>query len=206
MKTKIYILLLIIAAGISKSPMVFAEGKPLTDLNVITYSQGKWGGQKSQELKMIFDRYFPDGLIIGTENKIVFTDPSEIEKFLPSGMSSKPLPFGQMTNPGTVYKNALAGEAVTLALNLALDHYRREGMVSLSELVIREGEMKGKTVAELFREANRKLGGGYSVYSFDILTDALYAVNRNFNDQGIDKGFLGNTFDLEIVRASANNK
>jgi hypothetical protein len=39
MKTKIYILLLIIAAGISKSPMVFAEGKPLTDLNVITYSQ-----------------------------------------------------------------------------------------------------------------------------------------------------------------------
>ncbi|OQA09997.1 MAG: hypothetical protein BWY67_01232 [Bacteroidetes bacterium ADurb.Bin397] len=206
MKTKIYILLLIIAAGISKSPMVFAEGKPLTDLNVITYSQGKWGGQKSQELKMIFDRYFPDGLIIGTENKIVFTDPSEIEKFLPSGMSSKPLPFGQMTNPGTVYKNALAGEAVTLALNLALDHYRREGMVSLSELVIREGEMKGKTVAELFREANQKLGGGYSVYSFDILTDALYAVNRNFNDQGIDKGFLGNTFDLEIVRASANNK
>jgi hypothetical protein len=155
---------------------------------------------------MIFDRYFPDGLIIGTENKIVFTDPSEIEKFLPSGMSSKPLPFGQMTNPGTVYKNALAGEAVTLALNLALDHYRREGMVSLSELVIREGEMKGKTVAELFREANQKLGGGYSVYSFDILTDALYAVNRNFNDQGIDKGFLGNTFDLEIVRASANNK
>jgi hypothetical protein len=189
MKTKIYILLLIIAAGISKSPMVFAEGKPLTDLNVITYSQGKWGGQKSQELKMIFDRYFPDGLIIGTENKIVFTDPSEIEKFLPSGMSSKPLPFGQMTNPGTVYKNALAGETVTLALNLALDHYRREGMVSLSELVIREGEMKGKTVAELFREANQKLGGGYSVYSFDILTEALYAVNRNFNDQGIDKGF-----------------
>lgn len=206
MKHKIYILLLIIAAGISKSPMVFAAGKPLTDLNVITYSQGKWGGQKSQELKMIFDRYFPDGLIIGTENKIVFTDPSEIEKFLPSGMSSKPLPFGQMTNPGTVYKNALAGETVTLALNLALDHYRREGMVSLSELVIREGEMKGKTVAELFREANQKLGGGYSVYSFDILTEALYAANRNFNDQGIDKGFLGNTFDQEIVRASANNK
>lgn len=205
MKTKIYILLLIIAAGISKSPMVFAEGKPLTDLNVITYSQGKWGGQKSQELKMIFDRYFPDGLIIGTENKIVFTDPSEIEKFLPSGMSSKPLPFGQMTNPGTVYKNALAGETVTLALNLALDYYRREGLLSLSELIIREGEMKGKTVAELFREANHKLGGGYSVYSFDILTEALYAVNRNFNDQGIDKGFL-ESVDQEILRASLKNK
>ncbi|MBK7389758.1 MAG: hypothetical protein IPI23_12025 [Bacteroidetes bacterium] len=206
MKHRIYILLLIIAAGISKSPMVFAAGKPLTDLNVITYSQGKWGGQKSEELKMIFDRYFPEGLIIGTENKIVFTDPSEIEKFLPSGMSSKPLPFGQMTNPGMVYKNALAGETLTLALNLALDHYRREGLVSLAELVIREGEMKGKTVSELFREANRKLGGGYSVYSFDILTETLYAVNRNFNDQGIDKGYLGSAFEQENLRASANNK
>lgn len=174
-------------------------------MNLITYSQGKWGGQKSDELKMIFDRYFPEGLIIGYENKLVFTSPEEIENFLPSGTSSKPLPFGQMTNPGLVYKNALAGETVTLALNLALDHYRREGLTGLSELVITEGEMKGMTVGDLYKEANRKLGGLYSKYSFNILTDALYAVNRNFSESGDDKGYLTVVSETEMMNTASVN-
>ena len=159
-------------------------------LDVVTYSQGKWGGQKNDELTMIFNRYFPDGLKIGTVNTMVLTSPAAIEEFLPSGTSSKPFPFGQMTDPGLTYKNALAGELVTLSLNLALDHYRKDGATTLLNMEITEGEMKGLTVEKLFQEANRKLGGGYSVYSFNILNEALYAVNRNFTEPSVSKGFL----------------
>ena len=46
-------------------------------------------------------------------------------------------------------------------------------------------------------------GGGYEHLAMDHEGHDWAAY---FNDQGIDKGFLGDTFDQEIVRASANNK
>ncbi|MBL0342606.1 MAG: hypothetical protein IPP71_17940 [Bacteroidetes bacterium] len=170
------------------------NGKPSKssslNLNVIAYSQGNWGGQKSDELAMICKVYFPEGLKIGSDNTLVLSSPQAIEEFLPSGTSAKPFPFGQMTDPGLTYKNMLAGELVALSLNLALDHYRKDGFSTLINMEIKEGEMQGKTVEDLYKEANRKLGGGYSVYSFNILTEALYAVNRNFIEPGINRGFL----------------
>ncbi len=169
-------------------------GKPNTteknNLDIVTYSQGKWGGQINDELTMVFNRYFPDGIKLGAENSMVLSSPQAVELFLPSGMSPKPFPFGQITDPGLNYKNALAGELVALSLNLALDHYRKDGASTLLHLVITEGETKGMTVEEVFIQANRKLGGSYSVYSFNILTEALYAINRNFSESGINKGFL----------------
>lgn len=169
------------------------NGKPNSsekNLDVVTYSQGKWGGQINDELTMVFNRYFPEGIKLGTENSMVLSSPQAVESFLPSGMSPKPFPFGQITDPGLNYKNALAGELVALSLNLALDHYRKDGASTLLNLVITEGATKGMTVEELFKEANRKLGGSYSIYSFNILTEALYAVNRNFAEPGVNKGFL----------------
>lgn len=177
------------------------NGKPNTNenkLDVVTYSQGKWGGQLNDELTMVFNRYFPDGIKLGTENSMVLSSPQAVESFLPSGMSPKPFPFGQITDPGLNYKNALAGELVALSLNLALDHYRKDGASTLLNLVITEGETKGMTVEEIFIEANRKLGGSYSIYSFNILTEALYAINRNFTEPGNNKGFL-----MEDVRQYA---
>jgi len=170
------------------------NGKPNSSeknsIDVVTYSQGKWGGQINDELTMVFNLYFPEGIKLGTENSMVLSSPQAVELFLPSGMSPKPFPFGQITDPGLNYKNALAGELVALSLNLALDDYRKDGASTLLSLIITEGETKGITVEALFIEANRKLGGSYSIYSFNILTEALYAVNRNFAEPGINKGFL----------------
>lgn len=158
--------------------------------NIVTYSQGKWGGQKSDELRMIFNIYFAEGLKLGGDNTLLLTSPEAVEEFLPSGTSAKPFAFGQMTDPGLTYRNALAGELVALSLNLALDHYRKDGFSTLVNMEITQGELQGKKVEDLFKEANRKLGGGYSVYSFNILTEALYAVNHNFTEPGVNKGYL----------------
>ncbi len=166
------------------------EAAEIYNQNIVTYSQGKWGGQKNAELAMIFNLYFAEGLKIGTDNTLVLTTPKAVEEFLPSGTSAKPFPFGQMTDPGLSYQNVLAGELVTLSLNLALDHYRKDGFATLLNMEITSGELEGKTVAFLYKEANRKLGGEYSVYSFNILTQALYAVNRNYTEPGINKGYL----------------
>lgn len=164
-----------------------------------TQTQGGWGAEPNGNnpgayLHANFSTAIPQGVTIGScGNTLTLTSAQAITNFLPSGSTPSALPIGTLTNPGGSYSNVLAGQAVTLTLNIGFDNANPLFSVntnSLGSLVLTSGLFSGWTVNQVLAEANKVLGGCGSSYSPSDLNAALTSINENYDNGTVDKGFL----------------
>lgn len=182
--------------------------------NFRTQTQGGWGSNvcgnnPGTYLHSRFYAAFPNGLTIGCTNKLVLTSPRAVTDFLPSGGNASLLPRGIKTNPGSCYRNVLAGQIVALKLSVTFDKTDAQfsgSNVLLENLVIKTGKFAGKTVGFVLAEAEKAIGGcsntttsnkcggsssgNGSQYSLSDFNAVLTSINENFVDGKTDKGFL----------------
>lgn len=171
---------------------------PPEDCQFRTQTQGGWGAPAHGNNPGVyrnahFASAFPSGLEIGCVNKLRLTTAAAVQAFLPSGTSGRRLDSGVLVNPGTSYRNVLAGQLVALTLSVGFDNHDPNFGTSsgyLANAVINNGSFTGWTVQMLLDEANRYIGGCPSFYSSRQLTGALAMVNENFDNGSMDAGNL----------------
>ncbi|MBS4044149.1 MAG: tandem-95 repeat protein, partial [Chitinophagaceae bacterium] len=156
-----------------------------------TQTQGGWGqcktngGNPGTYLAENFAAAFPSGLTVGCTNTLKLTSALEACNFLPSGSTASALPSGILVNPQDSYSNVLAGQVVALTLNLGFDNYDANfspATTLVKNLVVNSGTFAGWTVQQVLDEANKKLGGCASSYTFSQLNDAVTKINENYVD------------------------
>jgi len=101
------------------------------------------------------------------------TSSAAVQAFLPSGTSARALDAGNMVDPGSSYKNVLAGQLVAVTLAAGFDSYDPNFSTntnSFSDLIIANGTFSGMTVSQFLNVANQVLGGCSTEYSFQTLT------------------------------------
>lgn len=153
-----------------------------------------------------FAAAFPNGLVVGCTYTLTLDSAQDVTDFLPSGSTPSAM-TASLVNPGGSYTNVLAGQVVTLALNIGFDNYDAgfgTSTAHLADLVIASGDFAGMTVQQLFDAANEFLGGCASPYSASDLNDAVTAINENFDDGTQNKGYLlcPQASDLEVSVAA----
>lgn len=163
-----------------------------------TQTQGGWGSPANGNnpgayRDTHFAAAFPNGLEIGCTNTLRLTSAAAVRAFLPSGSNARQLPAGTLSDPGSSYRNVLAGQLVALTLSLGFDAYDPAfgaSNSSLANAVFNSGTFQGWRLFELVDEANRFIGGCGSSYSAAQLNAALSAANENFVDGNTDNGAL----------------
>ncbi|MCX6151868.1 MAG: choice-of-anchor A family protein [Ignavibacteriales bacterium] len=160
-----------------------------------TYTQGGWGSKPNSTPGHIREQYFPsafpNGLVIGGIYKITLTSSSAVQGFIPQGGTADALT--QNYNNPTSKITVLAGQLVALTLSVEFDKVGAFGIKSthLGDLVISSGTLAGKTVNEFLAIANTAIGGGsLGGYTLSQLNDAATAMNENFDNGTVDKGYL----------------
>jgi len=102
------------------------------------------------------------------------------------------LPAGNMVN-NVGYKNVLAAQLVAATLSIGFDYENPNfspASVTLDNQIINSGLFTGKTVGFLVAEANNKIGGCASIYTYSELKDGLDMVNNNYVDGTKNNGNL----------------
>ncbi len=173
-----------------------------------TYTQGGWGSPSNsvpgKTRDLYFNSVFPSGLVIGSTYKLTLTNSTAVKNFLPQGGTAAA--FTQnYTNVTSTSAGVLAGQLVALKLNVAYDAagYLGSNSVDLGNLIIASGPFIGKTVNQFLTLAEQAIGGGsLNGYTFSQFNDAATAINENFDNGTIDKGFL----ICEAPTASIGNK
>lgn len=153
-----------------------------------TYGQGGYGSipqgnNPGTYLLNNFSSAFPNGIQVGCNHTLTFTSAQDIMNFLPQ--VSAPVSLNNSyTNPVSKM-TVLAGQVLTLALNIGFDNHDGSfgnSSENLQNLVIASGIFQGWTVAQILTEANNALGGCPSVYSPSQINDIVTAINENFED------------------------
>jgi hypothetical protein len=165
-----------------------------------TQTQGGWGqcqqngNNPGSYLFNNFAAAFPNGLTIGCTNTLSLSSAQAVCDFLPSGSTPVALPAGNMSDPGAAYTNVLAGQLVAATLNAGFDVYdpnfASNSDFTLGDLIIVSGPFMGWSVNDLLTEANNKIGGCTSAYSYSKINKALSMINQNYTDGAVDNGFL----------------
>lgn len=161
----------------------------------VTYTQGGWGSPSSSVPGQIRNQYFssvfPNGLTIGGNYTITLTSANAVKDFLPQGGTPSALTHNY-TNPSSTSSGVLGGQVAALALNVAFDQagYIGTNSFNLGDLVIVSGPFNGMTVNQFLALANSALGGGNVNYTFSQINEAATAINENFDNGSVDKGFL----------------
>lgn len=163
-----------------------------------TQTQGGWGATPNGNnpgvyLQANFASVFPTGLTVGCSSgyTLKLTSANAVMNFLPQGGTASALSASSI-DPTTV-NNVFAGQVVALSISVSFDQNIANfgaSNNSLSGLVITSGDFAGWTVMQLLNEANRKLGGCTSVYSFAQLNAAVTSVNENFDNGTVVGSFL----------------
>lgn len=172
-----------------------------------TQTQGGWGAvpngyNPGTYLHAHFVAAFPTGLTIGCTKTFKLTSAQAVTDFLPSGSTAKALSKSMIDS--VAYKNVFAGQLVTATLSVGFDYENANfspASITLDNQIIQAGPFAGKTVGFLISEANKKIGGCASVYSFSQLNDALDSVNNNYDDGTVNKGYLGCTVKAKMANA-----
>ncbi|PJJ67720.1 putative secreted protein (Por secretion system target) [Chryseobacterium geocarposphaerae] len=176
------------------------EVKMLTCNGFTTVTQGGWGAKASGEnwgtyRDLNFASAFPSGLTIGAGSRFLkLTTAKAVDDFLPSGTTARALNAGTLVNPGSSYKNVLAGQVVALTLNLRFDQVNPSFSSSstwLGDLIVISGTFTGWTVSQVLAEANNVLGGVASSYSPDQMNSIVDAINNNYDNGTVNLGILG---------------
>ena len=175
-----------------------------------TQTQGGWGsnpngGNPGAYLHANFNTAFPSGIQIGCTNTFTFTSAQAITDYLPCGGTAAGLPSGNATNPscpGNVLSSQVLAASISVGFDNAIPNFSTS-TVALEDLIIRYGTFQGWTVGELLEEANRKLGGCSSSYSYSELNNAVTAVNENYVDGNTTGNYL-DCCDLTVACSGEN--
>lgn len=162
-----------------------------------TQTPGGWGAEPNGNnpgtyLHANFAAAFPNGLTVGcTPNyNINLTTAQAITNLLPTGGKAAAL-TQNYTDPAEI-KNVLVGHLVALTLSTGFDVYDAnfgQAGIQLGQMEINSGAFAGWTVNAFLAEANKTLGGCGTYSLQDVLTTAT-AINENYVDGTIDKGYL----------------
>jgi SprB repeat len=164
-----------------------------------TFGMGGWGtqchgGNPGCYRDAHFDAAFPDGLRIGNDtNSLTLTSTLAVENFLPSGTTPRALNSGALVDPGSTYKNVLAGQLVTLTLSVGFDAFDPNfapNTLLLGNLIIANGTFAGMTVTQFLQIANNAIGGATTGYSYSQINNAAKAINNNFIGGTVNNGYL----------------
>jgi hypothetical protein len=177
-----------------------------------TQTQGGWGSTPNGNnpgmyLQNNFNAAFPQGITIGCNRTLKFTSALAIRNFLPQGSSPAALTASFVNPTKTQVNNVLAGQVLALAISLGFDqHFPNFGSnpILLKDLIIASGSFQGWTVQQLFNEANKKLGGCASPYSFSQLNQAVSAINENYVDGTTTGNYL--ICPMQVIGVTAPNK
>jgi hypothetical protein len=163
-----------------------------------TQTQEYWGinlqdNDPGTYLQSNFASAFPNGMLIGSIKgyKINLMSAQSVRNFLHGAGTPSPL-TRSYNNPVSI-NNALAEQITALTLSVMFDAYDQNfcnAPNALSTLVIKSGTFQGWTVGNVLAESNQVLGGCFSVYTANQLTDVLININGNFNSAIVNKGFL----------------
>lgn len=161
----------------------------------VTYTQGGWGSPSNSGPGKIrdanFATVFPSGMVIGGVYTSKFTSAANIAGFLPQGGTAGAFNTNY-TNPTTTSAGVLGGQVAALAMNAA---YSAAGVLGtnplkLGSLVIVSGKFAGKTVDQFLSIANSAIGGANTGFTFSEINDAATALNENFDNGTVNKGYL----------------
>ena len=167
------------------------------DLNgYTTFTQGGWGSTSESQPGTLRDEYFsivfPNGLTIGSTNKLTLSSSLMINNFLPQDGTAGA--FTQnYSDVNSTSAGILAGQLVALTLNVEFDKAGVMGTSSTNfgSLIISSGLFAGKTVREFLGIANQAIGGdGNFGFTFSQLNEVATALNENFDNGTTDKGNL----------------
>ena len=89
--------------------------------------------------------------------------------------------------------NTLSAQVVAAALTIGFDNWDpnfSSNPIHLNTLFYNSGTFNGWTVQQVFNEANKKLSGCSSPYSYSALTSAMDVFNQNYDDGTINLGKL----------------
>ncbi|MBK7384162.1 MAG: hypothetical protein IPI81_12680 [Flavobacteriales bacterium] len=166
----------------------------------VTAAQGTWGAPAtaynvSGYMTNGFTTAFPppNGLTIGCGSRFMrFTTSAAIITALPSYGTPNILPNGTTVNPSAP-GNSLVGQLVAAKLNARYDEIDPDfapyqGLIR--DLVITTGTFAGWTFQQLINEADLKVGGCASNYSYAALSSALTTINNGYDAPGEDVGYL----------------
>lgn len=170
-----------------------------------TQTQGGWGApahgnNPGNYLHDHFTAAFPNGLTVGCTYKITLTSAQAITDYLPGGGTPAVLTTNY-TNP-VKFQNNLASQLITLTLSVQFDLYDPKfssSSLHLGSLLIGSGPFKGMSVNDFLKEANKVLGGCPSNYTAAQISDALTAINENFDDGTANGGFLVCPEDIIVI-------
>jgi len=171
--------------------------------DLCTFTQGGWGAgcngnNPGCARNDAFAAAFPSGLLIGDPDGLdgatdgfaaVWTTSLAIENFLPGGGTGGQL-TADATNPTSTAAGVLAGQLVAVKLDLGIAGL--PGDLRFVSCVAPELELK--TIDEVVAIADAAVASGTlpAGVSFSDLTDALTAVNENFDECKKNEGCLGN--------------
>jgi hypothetical protein len=164
-----------------------------------TFTQGGWGADANGNnpgtyLQSHFAAAFgANGLTIGSINKLKLSSANAVNAFLPSGTAAAVLPSGTKSDPGSGYRNVLAGQLVALTLNVVFDAYDESFSVTtckLGDQIIGSGAFKDKKISEFLALANEVIGGSSTAYALSDINDAATKINENFDNGTVDNGYL----------------
>lgn len=163
-----------------------------------TQTQGGWGAcpngnNPASYLHANFNSAFTGGVTIGCNNTLHLATAQDVRDFLPSGSSPSGLPAGATINPGGNYNNVFAGQVTALTLTVGFDNYDPNfgsSSTLLQDLIINSGTFQGWTVGQVLQEANNKIGGCGSSYSYSQLNNIISNINQNYVDGNSNGGLL----------------
>ena len=158
------------------------------------------GGNPGVYVHSHFSTAFPSGLTVGGtactgSHWLKLTTAQAVTDFLPSGGTPNKL-LQNWTDPGGSLSNTLAGQVVAAALSIRFDLSDpnfSSNPIHLKDLYYNTGTFAGWTVQQVFDEANKKLSGCGSVYTYSQLTNALDVFNQNYDDGTTNLGKLSCT-------------
>jgi choice-of-anchor A domain-containing protein/uncharacterized repeat protein (TIGR01451 family) len=160
-----------------------------------TFTQGGWGSPSNSTPGKIRDMYFssvfPSGLTVGGTKKLTLTSAQAVEDYLPDGGTAAAY-TQNYTNP-TTNINVLSGQLTALKLNVYFDAAGKIGSnsVNLGDLQIVSGPFANYKVTDFLAFAEQAIGGGsLNGFTYSQINDAATAINENFVDGTVDKGFL----------------
>jgi hypothetical protein len=166
-----------------------------------TQTRGYWRNNNGQAFLTAYPGLFPVLIGDGTNTKS-FEDATSIGAYLDMKAFANGTP-GVLPDAGT-----FAAQVLTLAINLKADNQiadfsKAEGKLANLVVNISDADIalypewkslqvfNGKTVVEILNIAQKVLGGTSTEYTPSQMNEVVTAINENFDNGTIDKGFLG---------------
>jgi len=149
-----------------------------------TLTQGAYGSGNGAGAAALAN--FSGSITIGCSsgNTLTLNSVAAIVDFLPSGSTPSALDQSYV-DPGASYANVLAGQLVTLVLNIGFDTSH-----NLGAQIITSGTYSGKTILQFLQIANNAIGGCSTGVDLTELNSVATSINENYDNGTVNNGFV----------------